>query len=231
MDRKKKVIVSIVGTLIVLLALFSAGVAVFQLMNGPGVKTEELDASNAKPATTSIDGDWRVVSGTAPNLSSIGFTFQELLPAEDRVTSGSTRAIKGEAKVENSTLTSGRVEIDMAQIGTDQEKRDINVRSKIFMTDKFPIASFEVTEDVDLSSVGDDAQVAEVVVPGTLTIKDQSNPVKPTFKVVRSGDNIILSTTIHINRKDYNVESPEFIAAKINDEGDINVLLTLAKKA
>lgn len=229
MDRKRKSIIIIVGAVVVLLALFALATAIYPLLNSPGVKTEELDASNAKPATTEIDGEWRIVYGEKPNFSSIGFTFEEILPGEQQVTSGSTNALEGSATVRNETLESGRVVVDMDQVGTDQEKRDINVRSKIFNTNEFPEAVFEVKEPVSLRDVDSEANVSEIQVPGTLTIKGVTKDVKPTFKVLRSGDQMILSTIIYINRTDYGVETPDFVAARIAENGEVNVLLTLEK--
>lgn len=230
MDRKRKIILFSGVAAILILGLITVVSIVIPLMHAPGVKTPELDASNAKPATTEVDGDWQVVYGQSPNISSVGFTFDELLPAKEQVTSGSTRAVSGDVSIQNKTLTSAHVEVDMSAVATDQEKRDINVRNKIFETNKYPSAYFDLDGNVDVSSLGDNAEVSEITAPGKLTIHGQTNQIDPTFKAVRSGDQIILSTSIHINRNDYGVESPEFVAAKINDEGDINILLTLEKK-
>lgn len=229
MDRKRKSIIIIVGAVVVLLALFALATAIYPLLNSPGVKTEQLDASDAQPATTEIDGEWRVVYGDKPNFSSVGFTFEEILPGEQQVTSGSTNALEGNATIKNETLEAGRVVVDMEQVATDQEKRDINVRSKIFNTNEYPEAVFEVTEPVSLHDVDADANVSEIQVPGELTIKGVTKDVNPTFKVVRSGDQLILSTIININRTDYGVETPDFVAARIAENGEVNVLLTLEK--
>lgn len=229
MDRKRKSLIIVVGAIVVLLGLFTVATVVYPLLNSPGLKTEELDASNAQPATTDIDGEWRIVYGNKPNFSSVGFTFEEILPGEQQVTSGSTNALQGGATIENETLESGRVVVDMEQVGTDQEKRDINVRNKIFNTNEYPEAVFEVSEPVSLSDVDEDANVSEIQVPGKLTIKGVTKDVEPTFKVVRSGEQLILSTIIHINRTDFGVETPDFVAARIAENGEVNVLLTLEK--
>ncbi|GGG67916.1 YceI family protein [Corynebacterium pelargi] len=229
MEKRRKSVVITMVIAIVVLALFAVGLVLYQLFTGPGIKTEELDASKAKPATTDVNGVWHVVYGQAPNHSSVGFTFEESLPAEDKVTSGSTTHVEGQATVENEKLVSGRFVVDMTQVSTDVEKRDINVRTKIFKTDEHPEATYEVAGPVDLSGVDDQANVSELKIPGTLSIKGKSQDVDPTFKVVRDGDKIIISTTIRINRNDFGVESPEFVAAQIAEEGDVNVLLTLEK--
>ncbi|QDZ42586.1 YceI family protein [Corynebacterium sp. sy039] len=229
MDKKRKIIIFSTVAAVILLSTFALVTVLYPLFNGPGIKTEELDASKAQPASTDVDGHWQIAYGSAPNISSVGFTFHEILPAEKRITSGSTQSIRGNVYVENKTLTSGRIEVNMDDISSDQEKRDINVRSKIFETDKYPTATFDVAEKVDLSTIGDHAEVAEIDVPGDLSIHGKTHRVVPTFKVVRSGKQIILSTTIPINRLDYDVQTPEFVAAKIDENGEINVRLTLEK--
>ncbi|AZA11400.1 YceI family protein [Corynebacterium gerontici] len=230
MEKRRKSVVITMIIAIVVLALFALGLVLYQLFTAPGIKTEEIDASKAKPATTDIDGVWEVVYGSAPNHSSVGFTFKESLPAEDKITSGSTTHVTGQATVKNKELVSARIVVDMTKVSTDVEKRDINVRNKIFKTEQYPEATFEVDKVTDLSMVGDDAQVAEVKIPGTLTIKGKSQKVDPTFKVVRDQDKILLSSTIRINRNDFGVESPEFVAAQIAEEGDVNVLLSMEKQ-
>lgn len=227
--RFRTPIIVVTVSLIVVLLLIAVAGPIYTLVMGSGVKTEPLNADGAEAATTDINGTWHVVPGVIPNHSSAGFTFDEILPAERKTTSGSTIAVTGDLEVANDTLNSGLITVDMSNISTDQEKRDINVRAKLFHTDEFPTATFEVTEPVDLTAVPADGTVGEVVVPGELTIHGQSNDVAPTFAVLRDGDQVILSSDIEINRLDYNVETPEFIAAQVDEIGAINVRLTLEK--
>lgn len=75
-----------------------------------------------------------------------------------------------------------------------------------------------------------DGTTATVTIPGTLTIKDVSRDISAEFTAVRSGDLISMSATIPINRLDYHVETPEFVAAVIEETGELNVLLTFQKQ-
>lgn len=221
----------VVGMVIVIVLLTLVGIAVplYTLIMGSGVKTEGLNADGAEPASTDMNGTWHVVPGAIPNHSSAGFTFDEILPGEEKTTSGSTVDVTGGIEIANNALDSGLITVDMTNISTDQEKRDINVRMKLFHTDEYPTATFEVTDSVDLSGIPDDGTIGQVVVPGELTVHGQTNDVAPTFEVLRDGDQVILSSDIEINRLDYNVETPEFVAAKIAETGEINVRLTLEK--
>lgn len=229
MDKKQKPI--IIGTFIAVavLAIVAVAIALIPLLTNPGVKTEQVDTSNAQPASTDIDGEWSVTYGKAPNISSAGFTFHEVLPGDKRITSGSTRSVSGNVSVKNSHLTSGTVTIDMADIHTDNQKRDTNVRSKIFETAKYPEASYEISQEVDLSAVPSDGISIELKIPGKLTIHGVTRDVTPDFTIIRDGNTVKVSTTIPINRLDFNVHTPEFVAAKIDENGEINVLLNLEK--
>ena len=196
MDTRRKPIIIGGVVIIVLLAVFALGTVVMSLLSTPGVHTPELNADNAKPASTDVGGEWQVVTGDAPNISSVGFTFDEILPSDKRTTSGSTQAVRGTITVDDVTLQpGGRIEVDMTSINTDTQRRDVNVRT----------------------------------VPGKLTIKGETREVKPEFQAVRDGDKLTVSTVLRFNRLDYGVKTPEFIAAKVSEEGDLNVLLTFKK--
>ena len=117
----------------------------------------------------------------------------------------------------------------MDALTTDKKVRDQNMKMKLFETDKFPEAHFEITEPVDLSHVPDDGSMGKIDIAGEMTIKDATQPVEATFDVLRDGDHVVVGGDIPINRLDYNIETPEFLAAKVNEEGTINIRLNLRK--
>lgn len=225
--RTPIIVVTVIA--IIILAFVAIAPPLYNLIMGPGVRTDGLHAEGASAASTNMNGTWDVVAGTLPNHSSVGFTFSEILPAEEKITSGSTSDVTGAIDIADNTLNSGLITVDMTNITTDQKKRDISVRMKLLHTDQFPTAAFEVTEPVDLSSIPDDGTVGQVVIPGTLTVHGETNDVTPTFDVLRTGEQVLIASDIEINRLDYNVEAPEFVAAKIHELGEINVRIALEK--
>ena len=50
-----------------------------------------------------------------------------------------------------------------------------------------------------------------------------------TFQVARDGETILLGGNIPINRLDFNVITPDMIAAKIDEEGTVDIRLTMKK--
>lgn len=228
-SRKTTALV-VAGSIFIVVAVLIAMVPLMlNLFGGGGVKTEGIDAQSVKPASTEIDGEWKVTNRPGSNHSSAGFTIDEVLPGERRTTSGSTKSVSGTVTIEGGTLTAGEIDVDMTAITSDSDVRDNNVRRKILLTDQYPNASFSVTEPVDLSGIPEDGAIAQIELTGDLTIMDQTNEITDTFDVARSGDRLLVAGDIHINRLDYGVETPEFVAASIDEEGEINIRLNLAK--
>lgn len=230
MLKRRKSVIAILVVLIVGLALISVVPVIYASVMGPGVKTEGLNAEGADPADTEMDGQWGVVPGDVNNITSVGFTFNEILPAEHKVTSGSTQDVTGGVTVDGETLTAGSINVGMGDITTDNERRDVNVRMKILSTDEYPESTFEITEPVDLSAVPADGTPGEVELTGDLTIRGQSNEVTQVFDVLRDGEQVIIAGDLPFNRLDYGVETPDFVAAKIAEEGELNILAVFEKE-
>lgn len=228
MKRRKSIIVIFV-VLIVILAMLSVIPLLYRLVTGPGVKTEPLNDSGAKATSTPLDGQWHVVEGKNPNITSVGFTFSEILPGDERVTSGSTGYVTGEAEISDSTLNSAMIEVDMNELSTDRDVRDVNMKDKLFETSKFPTATFALTEPVDVSQLPEDGTAGLIDVTGELTIKDHTELVDAQFQALRDGEMLIVSGEVEINREDFGVHSPDLIAAKIAENGTVDIRLSFSK--
>ena len=225
----KKTVVTILTIAIVVLALASVGPVLYAALTDNGVKTASLDEGQGEPATTDVNGTWTIIPGKGPNATSVGYTFHEVLPGKSKITSGSTSHVSGSLIVKDGSLTEGTVTVDMATLASDVEKRDIAVRRTILHTDDFPEGTFSITKPVDLRNIPDDGTVREVDVPGELTLHGKTEDVTATLKVMRTGDAVIVGGDVPINRADFGLTSPDFVAAKIDDKGEINLLLTLKK--
>ena len=225
----KKSIVTLVAVAVVALAIIIVGPVLYRVITSEGVRTGGVDTANVEPATTDRNGTWEVARSGAGTSTSVGFTFNELLPGSQRTTSGSTHDVTGTFEIADDVLRSGELIVDMTTLTTDIAKRDINVRDTIFTTSSDPEARFEVAEDVDLSAVPDDGTAANVEVPGRLTIRGVTNDVAVPLQVMRHGDHVLMSGTLEINRLDYNVRTPDFVAAKVDENGELNLRIVLRK--
>ena len=225
----RKLVITIFVVLILASSALAFGPLVFSLVMGRGVKTEPVNAERTQAATTDLEGEWNVVKGSPYNFTSAGFTIDEILPADKRTTSGSTKDVTGQATIKGSTVEDATITVDMATLTTDKKVRDQNMKSKLFEVDEFPVATFTLTEPADLSAVPDDGSAATVPLTGDLTIHGETKQVTNDFQVVRDADTVVLGGDIPVNRLDYGVETPEMIAAKISEVGAVNVRVTLQK--
>lgn len=228
--RNQKLIVIGGVAVIVLLALLALVPLFMSLVTHPGVKTDGIDAEGAKPATTDVDGTWVVSGRPDKNRTSVGFTFNELLPGDERTTSGSTQDVEGQMTIESGALTAGEVTVDMGNIVTDKDVRDENVRRKILHTEKYPEARFVLTEPADVAQLPEDGTVGTVTLTGDLTIHGETNQITQEFNALRTGDTVVVHGDVPIKRSDYKVETPEFVAAKIAEDGELNIRLRLEKE-
>ncbi|MEZ2189207.1 YceI family protein [Corynebacterium sp. CCM 9204] len=229
METLKKPFVALTVIAIIVISLASVGPLVYKLITNPGIRTGGINAENAIPASTGVDGHWNLVPGSGANTTGVGFTFNEVLPGERKTTSGTTYQVTGFLDVSNGELTDGEVVADATSIKTDIEKRDINVRRSILHTDEFPTATFRVKGPLNLTELPDDGTVVSAEVPGVLTLHGTSRDVVPTLDILRTGERVIIAGILTVNRTDYNIHTPEFVAATIAEEGEINIRLVFEK--
>ena len=227
--RKRTILIVAVSIFIVIAVLVAMVPLMMKLFMGGGVKTEGIDAGRVTASSTELDGEWTVTNRPGSNATSAGFTFDEVLPGERRSTSASTQGVTGFATIADGTLTAGEITVDMRHLSSDSDKRDSSVRRRIFHTDDYPDATFTVTQPADVSGVPEDGTIGTVELTGDLTIHGTTNRITHRFDVARSGNRLIVAGDIPINRLDYGVETPELVAAKIAEEGEVNVRVNLTK--
>lgn len=226
----RKSVITLIAVAVVALAIVIVGPVLYRVFTHEGVRTGDFDAEQLKPASTSAEGDWKIIGGDASKNTSVGFTFNEVLPGSRRTTSASTHNVTGGMTVKGKNLEEATIVVDMATLNSDIEVRDVNVRNKILNVDQYPEAKFELTKPLDISSIPDSGKRVPIEIPGRLTIRGVSNDVTVPMQAARTDDLVLLSGNLKINREDYNVLSPEFVAAKIADEGELNLRIVARKQ-
>ena len=228
--RNRKLLIVAVSAFAILAVLVAFIPLARTLFFSHGVKTEGINESALAEASTDLDGTWTVTNRPGPNQTSAGYTFDEVLPGERRTTSGSTQGVHGSVTIEAGTLTSGEITVDMTHLTSDSDVRDESVRQRILHTAQYPEATFKVTQPADVSGVPADGTVGSVELTGDLTIHGTTRQISQQFDVARSGKSLIVAADIPINRLDYGVETPELVAAKIHEEGEVNVRVNMQKR-
>ncbi|MDN5684550.1 YceI family protein [Corynebacterium glyciniphilum] len=221
----RKGIVTLVVVTVVALAIAIVGPPVYRLLTSEGLQTASIADGSGESATVGVDGHWDVVSGAGENSSEAGYTFDEVLPGQEKSTSGRTSSVSGSLVVNDGILEEGRVTVDVDSIESDIEKRDIHVRDNILHTDQYPEATFTISDPVDLSSLPEDGSVDTVTVNGELTMHGKTNDVTAELTVLRTGENVIVEGQVPVEREAFGIVSPEFVASQIAEEGTVDLLL------
>ena len=230
--RKAIITLGLIG--VIVLALMTIGPLAYNLLSNRGLQTADI-SEGGPAATVGAEGSWQVAKGAGANKTQAGYTFNEILPGQRKTTSGRADNsdgdnVTGQMLVADGKLQEAVVEVKVAAISSDVEKRDINVRRSILETDAFPEASFTLTKPVDISQVPGDGKPAEVQATGDLKLHGVTKEVSVTLKVLRTGENIVVSGNVPVQRKNYGLESPDFVAAKIADEGTIDLLIVFEQR-
>lgn len=227
--------------------LWAAGlvvvIAVVAVVAGPWVYknwiVDDADAELALPSQTSaatvdVNGTWAVVPGpTAEDQrTQAGYRVDEVLRGENITVNGRTQQVSGTVQVADNRLTEGTVTVDVASIRSPDSSRDNRFRGDGIMdTDRFPTATFRITEPVDLSAVPASGAAATVRATGTMEVKGSSRPVTTDLRVARSGDSVIVQGAVPVRWSDYGVEAPrigDFV--QVEDTGTIEFLVNLARR-
>lgn len=230
--RKAIITLGLIG--VIVLALMTIGPLAYNLLSNRGLQTADI-SEGGPAATVGTEGSWQVAKGAGANKTQAGYTFNEILPGQRKTTSGRADNsdgdnVTGQMHVADGKLQEAVVEVKVAAISSDVEKRDINVRRSILETDAFPEASFTLTKPVDISRVPGDGKPAEVQATGDLKLHGLTKEIPVTLKVLRTGENIVVSGNVPVQRKDFGLESPDFVAAKIADEGTIDLLIVFEQR-
>ena len=202
--------------------VIAGAVAVFSLF-GSGSDAEPI---TVEPSEAVISGPfdanrtWIISAG-----SLAGYQVDEILNGKAVSVVGNTNQVSGKVTVADNFLTEATIEVDMASIETDSASRDAYFRSEIMSVNKFPKATFSLTEPVELTNL--ESGSGEVNVTGDLTIAGKTLPYGSTLKFFRTEEGIVVTGTTPIKFEDFGIKAPSLGFVKVDEMGRIEFKLVL----
>ncbi len=179
-----------------------------------------------------IAGTWTVAEG-----SEAGYRVRERLaslPAESDAV-GRTKDVTGSVTLSATDggirLAAGTVDVDTTSIRSDEARRDARMRTDGLETDRFPTATFTVTEPVEITTGALEGGAQDVVLGGDLTLHGVTKAVRIPAQAQLIDDQIQVVGSITFPLADFDIVAPNvggFILS-IADEGTLEFLLVLAK--
>ena len=173
------------------------------------------------PAATWPDdptGEW-VVSEAGETF--VGYRVNEELASVGAFTAvGRTSAVTGSLVFDGAAITAVEIEADVAQLRSNDSRRDNALRSQGLETGTYPTASFSLTQPIALDAVPAEGDAISVDAVGELTIHGVTNEVTIPLEGQRTGGYVVVVGSLEITFADYGMETPRaFIVVSIEDFG------------
>jgi polyisoprenoid-binding protein YceI len=177
-------------------------------------------APSADPAA--LDGTWTIAAD-----SSAGYRVDEVLNGADVTVAGTTGEVSGQVVITGGDLADADVTVDVASITTDTARRDSYFRDNVMDVAANPTATFSVTETADLPELT--GTPVTVPVTGELTLAGVTQPVQTEISVVRTATGVDVSGAVPVTFGDYGIDPPNLGFVRVDDQGQVEFFLHLAK--
>jgi polyisoprenoid-binding protein YceI len=194
----------------------------------PGTGDASADAAGA-------DGTWTVDRsvGSFADLTGTwaGYRFdEELVGIGGNTAVGRTPEVSGTMTVADGAVTAVDVEVDLTTLDSDSDRRDGALRSRGLESDRFPTATFTLTDPVTLPTGLTDGERATVTANGELTIHGVTNEAAIELQAQLQGDNAVVVGNAPIALTDYGIDPPTgFSVLSISGDGTFEFQLFFSK--
>ncbi len=192
--------------------------------NLPATTATTTAAGATDTAPASFDGTWVASTG-----SQAGYRVDEVLFGQNVEAVGRTSNVDGALTIKGATVESAAISIDLASVQSDESRRDNQFRGRIMNVAQYPTATFTLKSPIDLGTLPADGATVTVPATGELTLHGTKKTVTINVTAKRSGGTIAVQGTIPVVFADYGIPSPSFGPAEVEDQGEIEFLVTFTK--
>ena len=185
---------------------------------GPG------PTKGATMPASAVQGTWAI----DPSASSfVGYRVQETLAGIGGNTAvGRTSAVTGTLTLSGTSLTAVSISADLTGLRSDDDRRDSQLHQRGLETDRFPTATFSLSQPIDLGTLPADSQAIEVTATGQLTLHGVTKTVQVPLQARIANGTIEVAGSVEIQFADYGIVAPtSFIALSVQDHGTLELHL------
>jgi polyisoprenoid-binding protein YceI len=181
-------------------------------------------APTSAVAASAVDGTWAVTTN-----SEFGYRVEEVLFGVNTTATGRSNQITGSMTIEGTAVTAGEFTVDVATIESDEDRRDSQFRGRIMEVDRFPDATFVLTQPIDFGTVPAAGQQVTATANGELTLHGVTRPV--TFGVTaEAGDGRLgVLGNIPVLFADYEIDNPSTSGVTTEDNGLLEFILVFER--
>jgi polyisoprenoid-binding protein YceI len=187
----------------------------------PTTTTGEATASTQGDGAASPDGTWQVADDGA---SYVGYRVTEQLTflSSPNEAVGRSKAVTGTMQVAGDTVETVRIEADLTQLTSDETRRDNAIRQRGLESERYPTATLELTEPIQLEAAPVQGEEIEGEGKGQLTVHGVTRPVDLSVEGRWSGETIQVVGQLPVKMTDFQIEPPRF-GPVVSIEDSLNV--------
>jgi polyisoprenoid-binding protein YceI len=160
--------------------------------------------------------------------SQVGYRVPENLFGSNTEAVGRTSEVEGGISLDGSSVTTASFTVDMTTVASDRSQRDGQFRSRIMSTDRFPTATFELTQPIDLGALPSEGDEVTVSATGDLTLRGVTNSVTFDLTARLQDGHVQISAQIPLDFDAFEIPDASGGPAQVGREGTLEVLLDLA---
>jgi polyisoprenoid-binding protein YceI len=196
---------------------------------------ETAQEQSSSTGTGSLDGTWTIDPsiGSFTDFSGtfVGYRVQEELASIGAKTAvGRTPDVQGTLEIDGTTIPAAEFTADLTTLQSDSDRRDGAIRTQALESDRFPTATFTLTEPIELDEIPAEGVTIDIDAVGTLTLHGVTKDVTIPLEAQRNGDVIAVTGQLGIAFADYDIDKPEsFAVLSVEDNGILEVQLFFTK--
>ena len=217
MSRTAKLV--IVGVVVLVLAL-GGGYLLFvnrtsdspppaALDPAPTTSSGDATGSGQADGAATPDGTWQV---SDDGSSFVGYRVTEQLTflSSPNEAVGRSTAVTGSMEVAGDTVEAVRIEADLTQLTSDEDRRDNAIRQRGLESEQYPTATLELAEPIQLDSTPAQGQEVRGEGTGRLTVHGVTRDVDLDLTGRWNGETIQVVGQLPVKMTDYQIEPPRF---------------------
>jgi polyisoprenoid-binding protein YceI len=171
------------------------------------------------PTPDSFDGVWLPTTA-----SEFGYRVDEVLGGVNVTAVGRSNEIEGALTIDGNTATISAT-VQIANITSDQSRRDGQFSGPIMDAANFPTAVFTTTAPIDFGEIPADGGQVTATASGELTLRGVTRAVEVEVTAQLNGNKIGVLGNIPVIFADYGIDDPSNPAVKTEDHGLVEFIL------
>ena len=229
--------IAIVSTAVAV-ALVAGAYLVFAIVSGGGADPVSIGdvpsgSSGASASPAAFDGDFDGTWTLLPDDSFVGYRVREqlaFLPAPNDAV-GRTSAVEGSLQIDGFEVTATTVTADLAQLQSDEARRDFTIRGNGLQSDTFPEATFVLSDPIAFDARPAEGEVVDLQATGELTLHGVTREVTLPLQARWDGGQIAVVGSLEVAFADYGITPPSIGPASVQDHGTIELQLVFVPSA